>query len=81
MIDMDAYTRARRVSPGCQHNLGCKCEPPYWLRDSTPVEQAREVVQRLTPAQWDFTVTALRVVEVHRDELKAKLEVLEAPKT
>lgn len=71
---LDAYARARRVQPGCQHNLGC--EAPYWLRDSTPVEQAREVLRRLTPAQWDFMATALRVVERRRDELKAQVEAL-----
>lgn len=82
-MSLDAYSRARRVQPGCQHYLGCKCEAPYWLRDSSPVEQSREVLRRLTPAQWDFMAAALRVVERRRDELKAQVESLthEAPKT
>lgn len=35
---LDAYTQPRRLTPGCQHQLGCKCDPPYWLRPSTGVE-------------------------------------------
>lgn len=38
---LDAYTIPRRIQPGCQHQLGCKCDPPYWLRDPTPVELTR----------------------------------------
>lgn len=36
--DKDAYTQPRVIQPGCQHQLGCKCEPPFWLRDSTEPE-------------------------------------------
>lgn len=39
---LNSYRRARRISPGCQHNLGCRCDPPYWLRPSTPEEEAIE---------------------------------------
>jgi hypothetical protein len=39
---LDAYAIPRRLAPGCQHNLGCKCDPPYWLRPSSPAEQERE---------------------------------------
>lgn len=39
---MDAYTRARRVAPGCTHQLACRCEAPYWLRPPTTIELARE---------------------------------------
>jgi hypothetical protein len=42
----DAYSRPRKVQPGCQHHLGCKCEPPYWLRPSSPIEQAKEAAMR-----------------------------------
>jgi hypothetical protein len=38
----DAYQQPQQVRPGCQHQLGCKCMPPYWLRASTPAEEARE---------------------------------------
>jgi hypothetical protein len=38
----DAFTQPQQVRPGCQHQLGCKCVPPYWLRPSTPAEEARE---------------------------------------
>lgn len=79
MPELDHYTNERRVQPGCQHNLGCKCEPPYWLRLSTPIEQAREAVRRSTPAQWDFMVTVLSVLERRRDELKAQLSAREEP--
>ena len=38
---VDAYRFARRVQPGCQHQLGCKCDPPYWLREPSAAELAR----------------------------------------
>ena len=38
---VDAYRFPRRIQPGCQHQLGCKCDPPYWLRLPTPAELAR----------------------------------------
>lgn len=44
----DAYRYPQRVRPGCQHQLGCKCERPYWLRASSPAEEARE--SRMRPA-------------------------------
>lgn len=39
---MNAFELPRKLTPGCQHRLGCKCQPPYWLRPSTPQELARE---------------------------------------
>ena len=39
---IDAYRHPQRVRPGCQHQLGCKCDPPYWLRASSPAEEAHE---------------------------------------
>jgi len=52
---MDAYRRPRRVAQGCQHQLGCRCEPPYWLREPTAIELAREEHMRrpfsATPGQ------------------------------
>lgn len=39
---LDAFQRPQRVKPGCQHRLGCNCTPPYWLRASSPVEEAKE---------------------------------------
>lgn len=38
----DAYASPRVIRPGCEHKLGCRCDPPYHLRESTPVEKARE---------------------------------------
>lgn len=38
----DAFTQPRNIRPGCQHQLGCKCDIPYHLRASTEIEQARE---------------------------------------
>lgn len=38
----NAYTQPRKVKPGCEHRLGCACDAPYWLRQSTPAEQAFE---------------------------------------
>lgn len=38
----NAFSQPQHVRPGCQHQLGCRCVPPYWLRASTPAEQARE---------------------------------------
>ncbi len=39
---IDAYLYPRKVRIGCQHQLGCGCDPPYWLRPSSPEEQVRE---------------------------------------
>lgn len=39
---MNAYERDRQVRPGCMHRLGCRCQPPYWLRPSTLSELKRE---------------------------------------
>lgn len=38
---IDAYTYPRRIQPGCQHQLGCKCDPPMWLRPPSPAELER----------------------------------------
>ena len=27
-----ARTHGRRLAPGCQHRLGCRCEPPHHVR-------------------------------------------------
>jgi hypothetical protein len=37
----DAYRYARRIREGCQHQLACRCDPPYWLREPSPSELAR----------------------------------------
>lgn len=39
---MNAYKEPRRIRSGCQHQLGCGCDPPYWLRESNVVERAYE---------------------------------------
>lgn len=39
--ELNAYARPRQVREGCQHILGCRCEPPYWLRLPTATELAR----------------------------------------
>jgi len=39
---IDAYRYPQKVRAGCQHQLGCGCDPPFWLRASSPAEQARE---------------------------------------
>lgn len=41
-VQMNAYELPRLVKEGCQHRLGCRCQPPYWLRPSTPSELSRE---------------------------------------
>jgi hypothetical protein len=38
--ELNAFRRAPVLRPGCQHQLGCRCDPPYWLRPSSPAEQA-----------------------------------------
>lgn len=40
----NAYTEARRIAPGCQHMLGCKCDTPFWLRDATAREIRHEEI-------------------------------------
>lgn len=39
---IDAYRFPPKLQPGCQHQLGCKCDPPFWLRASSPAEEERE---------------------------------------
>lgn len=43
---IDAMRFPRRIQPGCMHQLGCKCDPPYWLREPTEQEFARWVIPR-----------------------------------
>lgn len=51
----DAYRRARVVRDGCKHMLGCKCEPPYWLRASTAAEEAHEALMKPDqPVELDY---------------------------
>lgn len=38
---LDAYRYARHVREGCQHQMGCKCDAPMWLRLPTPAEESR----------------------------------------
>lgn len=38
---IDAYRMPRKVVDGCMHRLGCKCEPPFWLRGFSPAELER----------------------------------------
>lgn len=62
MPELDAYRYPQQLQPGCQHLLGCKCTPPYWLRDSSPAEQLREQKlfnqprEQLAMAKSSFTV-------------------------
>lgn len=42
----DAFRQPQQVRPGCTHQLGCKCVPPYHLRASTTIEEAREEFMR-----------------------------------
>lgn len=44
---VDAYRHAREIRPGCQHQLGCRCQPPFWLRPFSPAELARIERNRL----------------------------------
>lgn len=37
----DAYRQPQETRPGCTHQLGCRCTPPFWLRPSSPIEEAR----------------------------------------
>lgn len=38
--DYDAWEVPRKIQPGCPHQLGCKCEPPFWLRSPTQAEMS-----------------------------------------
>lgn len=38
--DFNAYRNPQQIRPGCQHQLGCRCAPPFWLRASSPAEEA-----------------------------------------
>lgn len=76
---MNAYTDPRVVRPGCQHQLGCKCPIPFWLRPSSPEEERQATLLQTSSAKLDFITTGLRVVERRRDELKAELLRLRPP--
>jgi len=39
---LDAYRYPRKIREGCTHQFPCKCDPPYWLRESSPAELERE---------------------------------------
>lgn len=78
---MNSYTEPRVVRPGCQHNLGCKCQVPYWLRPSTPEEERQEALLRTSSAKLEFTLRGLSVIERRRDELKAEVLRLRPPTT
>lgn len=42
----DSYRRPRYIADGCDHaGPYCKCDPPFWLRESTPLEQARAAAE------------------------------------
>lgn len=43
----DAFSQPQSTRSGCQHMMGCKCDAPFHLRASTPVERRKE--QRLPP--------------------------------
>lgn len=36
--DYDAFKQPRELRPGCMHMLGCRCTPPFWLREPTAAE-------------------------------------------
>lgn len=40
LSELNAYRYGQQIRPGCQHQLGCKCTPPFWLRASSPAEEA-----------------------------------------
>lgn len=48
---IDAYRFARRINEGCQHMLGCCCDPPFWLRPPTPAEDARAYKPRYVESE------------------------------
>lgn len=38
--ELNAYRKPQAVKPGCMHQLGCRCTPPFWLRPASPAEDA-----------------------------------------
>lgn len=38
--ELNAYRKPQSVRPGCTHQLGCRCDPPFWLRESSSAEDA-----------------------------------------
>lgn len=54
---IDAYRFPQKVAPGCTHQLACKCDPPYWLRTSSPTEEAHEAkIQLAKPESITATI-------------------------
>lgn len=49
---VNAYTNARKITTGCQHGMGCKCETPFWLRDPTVREKEFEKVYAITESLY-----------------------------
>jgi hypothetical protein len=41
----NAFIDPQRLAPGCQHKEGCRCDPPWWLRQ--PTEDEFALAQRL----------------------------------
>ncbi len=44
--ELNAYTKPRQLIEGCEHRLGCKCDPPFWLRRPSPAEKQRFIPER-----------------------------------
>lgn len=53
--EVDAYRHARVVVEGRQHipPARCKCETPFWLRESSSAERRREYVPPITLTRDD----------------------------
>lgn len=49
--ELNAYRIPQELRPGCQHQLGCRCDPPFWLRPSTSAEEA--IADRIYGAQGE----------------------------
>lgn len=64
----DAFRNPQQVRPGCQHQLGCKCVAPYWLRESTPAEEAREQWLRDGAHAYGIPSSAPSVAGTHPTE-------------
>lgn len=46
---VDGYRYPRKVVEGCQHRLGCRCDPPMWLREPSAAERKRFFIPKDQP--------------------------------
>lgn len=77
----DAYSQPRKLQPGCEHFQGkCKCDTPYHLRASTPLELRQEELRSLSIQVHQAQTGLLKSLLTKSHELEAQLKALTGSK-